>query len=100
MTIHSAKGVELDYVFIAGLEEGLFRHVLSRISTDESYLEEERRLFYVALTRAHKKLFLTFSNFRHLFGARQSNLPSKFISEIPPHLFKSNGGDEETIIKQ
>src|SRR3989338_59420 len=100
MTIHSAKGLEFDYVFIAGLEEGLFPHVLSRISPDESSLEEERRLFYVALTRARKKLFLTFSNFRHLFGARQSNLPSKFISEIPPHLFKSNGGDEETIIKQ
>jgi len=52
------------------------------------------------LTRARKKLFLTFSNFRHLFGARQSNLPSKFISEIPPHLFKSNGEEGEMIIEQ
>lgn len=100
MTIHSAKGLEFDYVFIAGLEEGLFPHVLSRISSNESSLEEERRLFYVALTRARKKLFLTFSNFRHLFGAKQSNLPSQFISEIPEHLYKSGGGEEENIIEQ
>lgn len=100
MTIHSAKGLEFDYVFIAGLEEGLFPHVLSRISSSESFLEEERRLFYVALTRARKKLFLTFSNFRHLFGAKQANLPSKFISEIPPYLYKSSDGEEENIIEQ
>lgn len=103
MTVHAAKGLEFDYVFIAGLEEGLFPHSLIAIQEDNAKLEEERRLFYVALTRAKKKLFLTFSSFRHLFGELRANLPSKFINEIPPHLFKSGSivdADGEAVSEQ
>lgn len=85
MTVHSAKGLEFDYVFVCGLEEGLFPHALSQIGKNGE-LEEERRLFYVALTRARKKIFLSFSNFRRIMGEKQINLPSRFLSEIPPHL--------------
>ena len=86
MTAHAAKGLEFDYVFITGLEDGLFPHSGMGNSLDED--EEERRLFYVALTRARKKLFLTFSVMRMIFGSRQANMPSRFLSDIPEYLFK------------
>jgi DNA helicase-2/ATP-dependent DNA helicase PcrA len=81
MTIHAAKGLEFPVVFVGGLEEGLFPSGLS-INTREE-LEEERRLFYVAITRAKGRLYLTYANTRYKFGALTANEPSRFIDEIP-----------------
>jgi DNA helicase II / ATP-dependent DNA helicase PcrA len=81
MTIHSAKGLEFSCVFVGGLEETLFPNAMS-INTREE-LEEERRLFYVAVTRAKKKLWLTYANARYRFGQLQQNDPSRFIDEMP-----------------
>jgi DNA helicase-2/ATP-dependent DNA helicase PcrA len=81
MTIHAAKGLEYSCVFLGGLEETLFPNAMS-INTREE-LEEERRLFYVAITRAKKKLWLTYANARYRFGQLQQNDPSRFIEEMP-----------------
>lgn len=81
MTIHAAKGLEFDCVFVGGLEETLFPSGMS-INTREE-LEEERRLFYVAVTRARKRLWLTYANARYRFGQLQQNDPSRFIEEMP-----------------
>jgi DNA helicase-2/ATP-dependent DNA helicase PcrA len=81
MTIHAAKGLEFNCVFVVGLEESLFPNAMS-INTREE-LEEERRLFYVAVTRARKKLWLTHAAARYRFGQLQQNDPSRFIEEIP-----------------
>ena len=80
MTIHSAKGLEFDHIFLIGLEEGLFPHNNSMESPDE--IEEERRLCYVAVTRAKKSLTLVNAKKRMLYGNTNSNLPSRFVSEI------------------
>ena len=80
MTIHSAKGLEFDHVFLIGLEEGLFPHNNSMDSPDE--IEEERRLCYVAVTRAKKTLTLVNAKRRMLYGNTNYNLPSRFIDEI------------------
>ena len=85
MTIHSVKGLEFDYVFIVGVEEGLFPHINCLESRDE--LEEERRLAYVAITRAKKKLFIINARSRLLYGKVDSNVPSRFIAEIGDDLF-------------
>ena len=83
MTVHAAKGLEFDYVFITGLEEGLFPHEkLGEKEINEEENEEERRLFYVALTRARKKIFLSSASVRTIFGSRQINLPSEFFADI------------------
>lgn len=89
MTIHAAKGLEFPVVFLVGLEEGLFPHSNSLMTKDE--LEEERRLCYVAITRAMKELYLTRANNRTYFGLRQSNMPSRFLSEIPEELLQNLG---------
>jgi DNA helicase-2/ATP-dependent DNA helicase PcrA len=81
MTIHAAKGLEFPVVFVAGLEEMLFPNALS-INTREE-LEEERRLFYVAITRAKKRLWITYANTRYRFGSLVQNEPSRFIDELP-----------------
>ena len=81
MTIHAAKGLEFPVVFIGGLEETLFPNAMS-INTREE-LEEERRLFYVAVTRAKHRLYLSYSNARYRFGQLQQNDPSRFLEEIP-----------------
>ena len=81
MTIHAAKGLEFSVVFVAGLEEMLFPNALS-INTREE-LEEERRLFYVAITRAKKRLWITYANTRYRFGSLIQNEPSRFIDELP-----------------
>jgi DNA helicase-2/ATP-dependent DNA helicase PcrA len=81
MTIHAAKGLEFPVVFVGGLEEGLFPSSMS-INTREE-LEEERRLFYVAITRAKGKLYLTYANTRYKFGSLSQNEPSRFINELP-----------------
>jgi DNA helicase-2/ATP-dependent DNA helicase PcrA len=81
MTIHAAKGLEFSCVFVGGLEETLFPSAMS-INTREE-LEEERRLFYVAITRAKKNLWLTYASARYRFGQLQQNEPSRFIEEMP-----------------
>jgi len=81
MTIHSAKGLEFSCVFVCGLEELLFPNAMS-INTREE-LEEERRLFYVVITRAKHKLWITCANTRYRFGSLIQNEPSRFINEIP-----------------
>ncbi len=96
MTVHASKGLEFKYVFIVGLEDGLFPHQRRGEEVD-SDKEEERRLFYVALTRAREKLFLSFANFRTIFGSRQINAPSEFITDIPPDLLEKEG--EKNLMK-
>jgi len=86
MTVHSAKGLEFEAVFITGLEEGLFPHEQSVAERDG--LEEERRLAYVALTRARKRLYLSFAQARMLHGQTRYSLPSRFLDEIPDTLLK------------
>ncbi len=90
LTVHSAKGLEFDYVFIAGLEEDLFPHKKmneSKISSEQA--EEERRLFYVALTRARKKLYLSHALVRTIFGMKKYNIQSEFVSDIPTSLVEN-----------
>ena len=84
MTVHSSKGLEFPIVFISGMEEGLFPH--SRSLIDPKELEEERRLCYVAVTRAKKKLIISYAKYRRIFGATEVNLPSRFISEMPDNV--------------
>jgi DNA helicase-2/ATP-dependent DNA helicase PcrA len=91
MTVHAAKGLEFDCVFVVGLEETLFPSGMS-VNTREE-LEEERRLFYVAVTRAKKHLWLTYANARYRFGQLVQNEPSRFIDEMPEdQLDKSSAG--------
>lgn len=80
MTIHAAKGLEFPYVFISGLEQGLFPH--ERLDDGRIDNEEERRLFYVALTRAEKKIYLTYAHMRTVFGSQRVNVPSEFLNDI------------------
>jgi DNA helicase-2/ATP-dependent DNA helicase PcrA len=87
LTMHSAKGLEFPIVVISGLEEGLFPH--SRSSDDEVELEEERRLCYVAITRAQRRLVLTSAARRRVFGDYQSTEPSRFVDEIPAELIEA-----------
>jgi DNA helicase-2/ATP-dependent DNA helicase PcrA len=86
MTVHSAKGLEFHTVFISGLEEGLFPH--ENTITEQDGLEEERRLMYVALTRARRRLYLTHAQTRMLHGQTRYNVPSRFFDEIPDELLK------------
>ncbi len=86
MTVHSAKGLEFDVVFISGLEEGLFPHEHS--VREDKGLEEERRLMYVAVTRARRRLYLSFAQTRQLHGQTRYSLPSRFLDEIPAGLLK------------
>ena len=88
MTIHLAKGLEFSNVYIVGLEEDLFPSALS--STTRSDLEEERRLFYVALTRAKKRIILSHSKTRYRWGKLIDCEPSRFISEIDPQFINLN----------
>ena len=84
MTMHSAKGLEFDYVFIVGMEEGVFPSELSRFSDED--MEEERRLCYVGITRARKELYLSCSQSRMIFGQTRRNRPSRFLEEIDASL--------------
>jgi DNA helicase-2/ATP-dependent DNA helicase PcrA len=86
MTVHSAKGLEFDAVFITGLEEGLFPHENSL--SDADGLEEERRLMYVAITRARQRLYLSFSQTRMLHGQTRYNVRSRFFDELPEGALK------------
>ncbi len=109
MTVHASKGLEFEHVFIAGLEEGLFPHARTTFAEparqsgaqnlnervradetlDEDASEEERRLFYVALTRAKKRAYLSYAGVRTVFGARAVNLPSEFIFDIPEEFLQT-----------
>lgn len=95
MTIHSAKGLEFDYVFLAGVEEELFPSKMSSGSLED--LEEERRLFYVALTRAAKLATISHAQVRYKWGSLTSSIPSRFIAEIDPNFIDSpdEGNDPE-----
>lgn len=87
MTVHAAKGLEFEYVFITGLEDDLFPHKkMNGDKFDERQSEEERRLFYVALTRAKKKLYLSYASVRTIFGSRQINVPSEFVFDVDEEL--------------
>jgi len=97
MTVHAAKGLEFKYVFVTGLEQGLFPHSRSHERETPEDREEERRLFYVALTRAKEKLFLSFANYRTIFGSREMSLPSEFISDIPSHLVEDAEVESENL---
>lgn len=95
MTVHASKGLEFPYVFITGLEEGLFPH--ERLDTEGIDTEEERRLFYVALTRAEKKVFLSYAHMRTIFGSQRVNVPSNFLNDINTDLIEmSNPGGGES----
>ncbi|MDR3055208.1 MAG: UvrD-helicase domain-containing protein [Zoogloeaceae bacterium] len=85
MTIHAAKGLEFDAVFITGLEQGLFPH---DNAIEDAGLEEERRLMYVAMTRARQRLYLCYAQTRMLHGQTRYCLPSQFLDEVPPELLK------------
>lgn len=84
MTVHAVKGLEFDYVFVTGMEEGIFPHYNAINDGSRSAIEEERRLCYVAITRAKKDLWLLNAKKRMLFGNTQTNLPSRFMDEIDP----------------
>ena len=88
MTLHAAKGLEFPVVFIVGLEEGLFPS--SRCVDDNAELEEERRLMYVGMTRAMRKLFLTYAESRFSFGDRSANMPSRFLAELGYDVYGAN----------
>jgi len=97
MTVHSVKGLEFDYIFIIGLEEGIFPHINSLMSMAD--IEEERRLCYVALTRARKRVFIINTKRRRLFGREQINQPSRFIKEIGKALIEVDGVINKREIK-
>ncbi len=96
MTVHAAKGLEFKHVFVSGLEEGLFPYPDSS-GSGKAGEEEERRLFYVALTRAKEKINLSFALTRTFFGGRQINKPSRFIFEIPEDLLEAAENEIKTI---
>ncbi len=91
MTVHTAKGLEYPVVFVAGLEESIFPHQNSIFDSDGSGLEEERRLAYVAITRARERLYLTHAHARSIYGSTQHNPPSRFIGEIPSEHVAASG---------
>lgn len=93
MTLHAAKGLEFPVVFMVGMEEGLFPS--GRVSEDEAGLEEERRLAYVGMTRAMRKLFLTYAASRYSYGSRNYNMPSRFLTELGYNPYGSAGYKDE-----
>jgi len=85
MTIHNAKGLEYDCVFISGVEDGLLPHIRS---LEDGTIEEERRLFYVAITRARKVLYITYAKYRRYMDTIEPTIPSRFLSEIDENLYE------------
>ncbi len=98
MTVHAAKGLEFDYVFVSGLEQDLFPHSKASEAVNEEEREEERRLFYVAITRARKKLYLSFASLRTIYGSRQINTPSEFLYDIPEEVLERESTNRTKII--
>lgn len=97
MTIHASKGLEFDYVFIGGLEQGQFpSERVGKESKEDS--EEERRLFYVALTRARKKIYLSYTQMRTIYGSRQINVPSEFVADVGEEFLQyENGAPDDHV---
>jgi DNA helicase-2/ATP-dependent DNA helicase PcrA len=95
MTIHAAKGLEFNVVFIVGLEQGLFPSERD-VKKTGSDAEEERRLMYVALTRARKKLYITYASMRTIYGMRDVRMPSEFLMDIPPELIERDSREGES----
>lgn len=94
MTVHAAKGLEFDYVFVTGLEQGLFPHAGYDQKKGKEEQEEERRLFYVAVTRARERLYLSHAYSRTIYGQQNFNAPSEFLSDIPQKLLEyAESGD-------
>lgn len=93
MTLHSAKGLEFEVIFIVGMEEGILPH--SRAALAESEMEEERRLCYVGITRAKQKAYLLFTTARNIYGTTQIAIKSRFLDEIDPHLFEERYSDTD-----
>jgi len=96
MTVHAAKGLEFDYVFIVGLEQDLFPH--TGFGDEKKDMEEERRLFYVAVTRAREKLFLSYAQTRMIYGNRQVGMPSEFIFDIDDNFLEAETSDRTDTI--
>src|SRR5690606_1040612 len=92
MTLHASKGLEFPVVFISGLEEGLFP--LAKAAQDVTELEEERRLFYVGVTRAEERLFLSYARSRFRFGQHESSIRSRFLDEVDPEVIRTEAGEE------
>ena len=90
MTIHAAKGLEFDVIFLPGWEEGLFPHQKSLEEKGDFALEEERRLAYVAITRAKKELYLSFAMRRAYYGDWMDSIPSRFVNELPEESIEKN----------
>lgn len=95
MTVHASKGLEFPIVFLVGVEENIFPSSMSLY--DRNDLEEERRLFYVAITRAREKVYISFANNRYRFGSLISNEPSRFIDELPKHLVDTSLAEKPTF---
>jgi DNA helicase-2/ATP-dependent DNA helicase PcrA len=96
MTIHAAKGLEFNTVFISGLEQGLFPSTRSQDKKSVEDREEERRLFYVAITRAKEKLYLSYAHIRTMYGQDTFNTPSEFLADIPVELIDhENAGSSQ-----
>lgn len=93
MTMHAAKGLEYPVVFIIGMEEGLFPHSRTMYAPDE--MEEERRLCYVAVTRAKERLYMSYAKWRNIYGSRFAGLPSRFLEEMPRELLHRDAPDED-----
>jgi DNA helicase-2/ATP-dependent DNA helicase PcrA len=86
MTVHASKGLEFPVVFITGLEDGLFPYARDDEKNEDR--EEERRLCYVAITRAQHKLYLCYASYRTIFGSKNATIPSSFLSDIPGELYE------------
>ena len=97
MTLHAAKGLEFPVVFIAGMEQGLFP--LGKAMNDPEEEEEERRLLYVGITRAEKKLYISHASRRYKFGQLEFSLPSRFLGEIPENLLENTNGARSSYKK-
>jgi DNA helicase-2/ATP-dependent DNA helicase PcrA len=96
MTLHAAKGLEYDYVFLCGWEEGIFPHAKSLDESGEAGLEEERRLGYVGISRAKKKAFITHAKQRRIYGRWQNSTPSRFLKELPDnHVIRISPSGQE-----
>lgn len=97
MTLHSAKGLEFPYVFLVGLEDGIFPGYRAIVSENEDDIEEERRLCYVGITRAKKQLYLSYAQRRMIRGQMQYNAPSRFLEEMPGRLLQETKKRRESI---
>jgi DNA helicase-2/ATP-dependent DNA helicase PcrA len=95
MTLHNAKGLEFDVVFIVGMEDGVFPH--HRSMTEPDQMEEERRLAYVGITRARRRLYISHAWSRSLFGASSYNPPSRFLNEVPAELIEERQAEEQPV---